>query len=142
MTHLRACEKSGRSIGAGRREPEGQPPSACTPASTADATPDRRPEGVNASAVTFGGVPAAAPVTTNRTELNLAASASAADRSAAPDATTTLQPPTSSDPANGSACAAVAGPVTARYDTRAEVAREASSIPAHACAADGSARPF
>ena len=71
-------------------------------------TPPRTaaPRCVNTSAVTFGGLPAAAPVTTNRTELNWAASASTADRSAAPDATTTLQPRTSSVPANGAACAA------------------------------------
>src|ERR1700726_4674295 len=100
----------------------GQPPAACTPASTADATPARTPEVVNTSAVTFAGLPGAAPSTTNRTEPNRAASASTAARSAAPDATTTLQPRTSSVPANGAACAFVAGPVTARYDTRAEVA--------------------
>ena len=38
----------------------GQPPSACTSASTADATPDRSPELVNTSAVTFGEVLAGA----------------------------------------------------------------------------------
>ena len=80
-------------------------------------------------AVTLGGLPAAAPVTTNRTELNLLASASAAARSAAPDATITRQPRTSSDPANGSAAASVSGPVTARYDTWAVVECEATSTP-------------
>jgi acetyl-CoA acetyltransferase len=119
----------------------GQPPAACTSAVTADATVARSPRVANAMAVTFGGLPAAAPATTNRTELNLLASASAAARSGAPDATITLQPRTSSDPANGAAATSVSGPVTARYDTRAVVEREASCIPAHTCAASGSARP-
>src|SRR5580700_11410160 len=99
----RTCQKSGRALPARPLKPRGQPPSACTSASTADATPDRSPELVNTSAVTFGEEPAAGPVTTNRTEPNRPASASAAARGAAPAATTTLQPLTSSDPANGSA---------------------------------------
>src|SRR5580700_5273157 len=119
----------------------GQPPAACTPASTADATPARTPEVLNTSAVTFGGLPGAAPSTTNRTEPNWAASARTAARSAVPDATTTLQPRTSSVPANGAASACVAGPVTARYDTRADVALEASSMPAQTCDVTGSASP-
>lgn len=84
------------------------------PAVTAAATAARSPVVVNARAVTLGGRPAAAPWTTNRTLLNLPASARAAARSAGPDATTTLQPWTSRDPTYGSAAASVGGPVTAR----------------------------
>jgi hypothetical protein len=44
----------------------GQPPAACTQASTADAAPARSPEVVNTRAATFGGLPSAAPRATNR----------------------------------------------------------------------------
>ena len=55
------------------------PPAECTPAVTADATAARSPEVVNGSAVTLGGLPAAAPATTNRTEPTTATYTSTAD---------------------------------------------------------------
>jgi hypothetical protein len=85
--------------------------------------------------------PADVPTTANRTVRNCRAPAMTAAPSATPAPMTTSHCCTTSDATKVAAFASVCGPLTARYDTFARVARDALCMPAHAGAAAGSATP-